>query len=66
MNTLRPLDLGGRTARQVAIAANATTCALLDNGTITCCGTVNTPRKVYLGDQPNEMGTKSPIAPLKL
>jgi len=65
MNTLQPLDLAGRTARQVAIAGNATTCALLDNGTIACWGTVNTPAKVYLGDQPNEMGTKLPLVPLK-
>jgi cysteine-rich repeat protein len=64
MNILQPLDLPGK-VRQLAIAGDVTTCALLDNGTITCWGTVNTPSKTYLGDQPNEMGTKLPIVELK-
>jgi E3 ubiquitin-protein ligase HERC3 len=61
MNKLQPLDLGsGRKARHIAIAEDKTTCALLEDGSIVCWGTVNTPTKTFLGDEPAEMGTKLP------
>jgi E3 ubiquitin-protein ligase HERC3 len=65
MNTLQPLDLAGRKAKQLAIAGDVTTCALIEDGTIRCWGTVNTPNKVYLGDQPGEMGANLPLVTLK-
>lgn len=65
MNKLQPLDLAERKARQVAIAGDVTTCALLEDGRVTCWGTVNTPSKAYLGDRPNEMGDRLPIVTLK-
>jgi hypothetical protein len=65
MAALKPLDLGaGRKVRQLALA-EAMNCALLEDASIICWGTVNTPAPDFLGDEPNEMGERLPIIKLQ-
>lgn len=66
MAALQALDLGaGRKAKQLVMTRGDTNCALLQDGTIACWGNVNTPAPDFLGDEPNEMGSKLPIVSLK-
>jgi cysteine-rich repeat protein len=64
MAALKPVDLGpSRRAKQLALSEQ-TSCALLEDGQVTCWGKVNLPAPAVLGDGPNEMGDKLPIVPL--
>jgi hypothetical protein len=65
MSALQSLQLGkGRKAKQLALG-ESTYCILLQDGAITCWGSVNTPAPIRLGDQPNEMGDRLPIVTLE-